>query len=273
MLFTRSTKWLRFAAVAVAAVATTCGASAANADPGGWWHPAKGLTWQWNLHDKVTDLSIDAQVYDIDLFENPADTVQTLHQRGRKAICYMSAGSWEPKRPDSDKFPDSVKGPNLKDWPDEKWLDIRQISVLQPIMAARMDQCKAKGFDGVEPDLQDVFAQPDALFGGKQLSSDDQLAYNKMLVGLAHERGLAIGLKNDLEQITDLVDSYDFEVNEECAEQGECDALKPFIAQNKPVFHAEYKLGLDEFCPISKSLGLSSIHKHRGLDAWRETCP
>lgn len=52
-------------------------------------------------------------------------------------ICYFSAGSWEDWRPDAGQFPDSVKGNNLEDWPGEKWLDIRQIDVLAPIMGAR----------------------------------------------------------------------------------------------------------------------------------------
>ena len=37
-----------------------------------------------------------------------------------------------------------------------------------------------------------------------------------MLAELAHERSLTIGLKNDLDQIDDLVDDFDFAVNESC---------------------------------------------------------
>ena len=34
----------------------------------------------------------------------------------------------------------------------EYWLDIRRINDLAPIMQARFQMCKAKGFDGIEPD-------------------------------------------------------------------------------------------------------------------------
>jgi hypothetical protein len=42
---------------------------------------------------------------------------------------------------------------------DEKWLDVRQIAILGPIMSARMDVCKSKGFDAVEPDNMMVYNQ------------------------------------------------------------------------------------------------------------------
>jgi hypothetical protein len=34
------------------------------------------------------------------------------------------------------------KGRTLDGWPAERWLDIRRIDVLRPIMAARMDVCR-----------------------------------------------------------------------------------------------------------------------------------
>ena len=38
----------------------------------------------------------------------------------------------------------------------------------------------------------------------------------------------------------DLVDEFDFAVNEQCHEFDECDAFVPFIERGKPVFNAEY---------------------------------
>ena len=94
-----------------------------------------------------------------------------------------------------------------------------------------------------------------------------------MLAELAHERGMAIGLKNDLAQIPQLVDLYDFAINEQCAEHSECDALKPFIARNKPVLHIEYNVSPRVFCPKARALGLTSMKKNLALDAWQMTCP
>ena len=44
-------------------------------------------------------------MYDVDLFDTPVSVVASLHARGRKVICYMSAGSWEDFRPDATRFP------------------------------------------------------------------------------------------------------------------------------------------------------------------------
>ncbi|MFI6046942.1 endo alpha-1,4 polygalactosaminidase [Nocardia sp. NPDC051321] len=211
-----------------------------------------------------------AQVYDIDLFENPASTVKTLHDQGRKVICYMSGGSWEPYRPDAGDFPDSVKSGPVPEWDDERWLDVKQIDVLKPLMAKRMDLCKQKGFDGVEPDWADLHNQDT---GDLVITAAEQLAYNRMLAGLAHDRGLAIGLKNDLDQVSTLSGLFDFAVNEQCFEErATCAKLTPFIGAGKPVFHAEYNLKPADFCADATRLGFSSIRKNRELDAWRGTC-
>ena len=68
-----------------------------------------------------------------------------------------------------------------------------------------------KGFTGVEADNVDGYTQD----SGFHLTGDDQLRFNRMLAALAHERSLTIGLKNDLDQIDDLVDEFDFAVQRE----------------------------------------------------------
>jgi hypothetical protein len=40
-----------------------------------WWRPVPGLTWQWQLTDLPVDTSVDADVYDLDLF-NTSQLVQ-----------------------------------------------------------------------------------------------------------------------------------------------------------------------------------------------------
>ena len=47
-----------------------------------------------------------------------------LHQRGIRVICYLSAGTWEPYRPDSASFSQELMGGPVAGWPDERWLDI-----------------------------------------------------------------------------------------------------------------------------------------------------
>jgi hypothetical protein len=87
-----------------------------------------------------------------------------------------------------------------------------------------------------------------------------------MLAALAHERGLSIGLKNDLNQIGDLLPDFDFAVNEQCAEYGECPSLAPFVRTGKAVFHVEYNLGNSTFCPQTTALGFSSMRKKKSLE-------
>ncbi len=243
--------------------------------PADWWRPPVNTTWQWQLTGLPIDRSFDVEMYDIDLFDNDAGTVAALHAQGRKVICYISVGSWEDWRPDADRFPPSVLGNDYEGWPGEKWLDIRQIDLLAPIIRARFDQCKAKGFDGIEPDNIDGYTNDT----GFPLTYQDQLTYNIWLANEAHARGLSIGLKNDEDQAADLLPYFDWAMTEDCFVQGWCSEVTPFVAAGKAVFAAEYtdELTLNQFlnqvCPQAGEMGFSAILKHRGLDAWRQACP
>jgi hypothetical protein len=108
------------------------------------WQPTPGTSWQWQLSGTPVDTSFDVDAYDVDGFDNDAAVVADIHATGAKAICYISAGSWENWRPDADAFPDSMKGRN-NGWPGERWLNIRRTEALQPIMERRMDMCLSKG--------------------------------------------------------------------------------------------------------------------------------
>ncbi|MGW4278223.1 endo alpha-1,4 polygalactosaminidase, partial [Streptomyces seoulensis] len=239
---------------------------AASASAAGRWLPRPGVTWQWQLSGRL-DTSVDAAVYDIDGFDHTAATVATLHRAGRKVICYVSTGAWEDFRPDAAKFPKAVLGEG-NGWKGERWFDIRRTDVLEPLMAARLDMCRAKGFDAVEPDNMDGYRNRT----GFPLTAADQLRYNRLVARLAHERGMSVGLKNDLDQIPRLVGDFDFAVNEQCAQYGECERLKPFVAAGKAVFHVEYELPTGEFCAASRRLRLSSLLKKYELGAWRRAC-
>ena len=231
------------------------------------WIPAPGTSWEWQLTGPI-DLSVEADVWDIDMIENDAGVVDELHARGSRVICYISVGTWEEPRPDADRFPGEVLGEPLEDHPDERWLDIRRLDLLGPIMEARLDECRDKGFDGVEFDNVDGYDND----SGFPLTYEDQLAYNRFLANEAHKRGLSAALKNDLEQIPDLLDFFDFAINEECFQYHECDALLPFIEAGKAVFAVEYELAPDEFCDQANAMRFSAMRKDPVLDAYREVC-
>ena len=191
-------------------------------------------TWYWQLNGSLrTD--IPADLYDVDLFDTPSETISKLKKQGKIVICYFSAGSYEDWRPDASKFPPEAIGNPLDDWPGEYWIDIRNPEIWE-IMRNRLDLAVAKGCDGVEPDNVDGYANDT----GFDLTYNDQLRYNRFLANEAKSRGLLVGLKNDLEQIPALVNYFDFALNEECHKYNECDLLEPFIRQDKPVFNAEY---------------------------------
>ncbi len=205
---------------------------------GEWYRPTVGTTWQWQLQPGSSgdlNLAYNVDVYDIDLFDVATETIQQLQADGRRVVCYFSAGSFEDFRSDASDFLPEDLGNTLDGFADEQWLDIRTANV-QRIMLARLDLAAAKGCDGVEPDNVDGYVNA----SGFDLTSDDQLAFNRLIANAARERGLAVGLKNDLDQITELLEYFDFSVNEQCHEFDECDALMPFIEAGKPVFNAEY---------------------------------
>jgi hypothetical protein len=161
-----------------------------------------------------------------------------------------------------------VLGDAVSGWPDERWLDIRRLDVLGPIMEKRLDLCRAKGFDGVEPDNVDGYSNGT----GFPLSAADQLAYNRFLVSAAHARGLSIGLKNDLDQVAELQPIYDWALNEECFANSECQLLQPFVQAGKAVFNVEYGLDPASFCPQARAMGFMSMRKELALDAARTPC-
>ena len=205
---------------------------------GEWYRPAVAATWQWQLLGAVnTQYGVD--VYDIDLFDVPATLIASLQTAGKRVICYFSAGSFEDFRSDAASFRSEELGNVFDDFPNERWLDIRSPNVLA-IMQLRLDMAVDKGCDGVEPDNVDGFTNNT----GFSLTSANQLTFNRTIANEAHERGLSVGLKNDLDQIADLIAFFDFQVNEQCHEFDECAALDPFITAGKPVFNAEYELRL-----------------------------
>jgi len=207
-------------------------------------------------------------MYDIDLVNTPQNIIDQLHTKGRIVICYFSAGSWENWRSDAGQFPESVIGKGLDGWPDEKWLDIRQIDILAPIMETRLNLARQKRCDGVEPDNVDGYVNDT----GFPLKYRDQLNYNIWLANQAHARGLSIGLKNDLDQVKDLLPYFDWALNEECFQYDECELLLPFVEAGKAVFGVEYEGNSESFCPQANVMNVDWLKKHWDVDAWRQAC-
>lgn len=239
------------------------------APAGARWNPVPTTEpWQIQLAGKL-DLSVRAPVYDFDGEANSARTVRALHRRGRRAICYFSAGTFEPYRSDSRRFPPAVLGKRLKGFPDERWLDVRRLDLLAPIVRRRLDLCARKGFDAADPDNVDGYANDT----GFALTGADQLRFNRWVAREAHARGLAVGLKNDAAQVPALVGHFDFAVVEQCFQYRECGRYSPFVRGGKPVFGVEYEVRPRRFCARSLRLRFSTTFKRLALGPFRRICP
>lgn len=247
-------------------------AGPALADPPRWQPTSDSFDIQLN------DPPSAAAIPDVAIVELDHDTapgiLQAVKARGAKLICYINAGAWENYRGDKAAFPQEVLGNIYDGYPDERWLDIRAIDKLAPIMRARLDQCVAKGFDAVDPDNINGYSNAT----GFPITGADQLAYNRWLMQEAHARGLAIALKNAPEFAEQLsAEGYDMAVTESCFADGFCEQFRPFIAAGKPVFNLEYideGMALDDFCDDAKALGIRAALKRSSssIDDYRATC-
>ena len=226
---------------------------------------ALNTTWQWQLQSNL-NLDIDVDLYDVDLFDTSTATIRSLQDKGIIVICYYSAGSYEEWRTDADNFPGACKGKPLDGWAGERWIDFTCNEILD-VMSSRLDLASSKGCDGVEPDNVDGYTQN----SGFSLSYNDQITYNRWTANEAHARNLTVALKNDVEQIPDLVDFYDFAVNEACYEYNECDTYEPFTSAGKAVLNTEYEISsqdeFDDICDQSTQFQISSIAKTWSLKA------
>jgi hypothetical protein len=246
--------------------------AATTAPSGDVWKPKPGTRWQWDLSGEVSKLDVAADVYDIDGFETDAALVAQLHAMGKKAICYLSVGTSEPGRPDAKDFPKAALGKYWPEW-EETYIDIRSEAV-RTIMKKRLDMCKSKGFDGVEPDNMDMF-EGGMSDTGFPLTEADGIAYAKWLASEVHARGMSIGQKN-ASSITSAIESlYDWGLTEDCFADGWCNEMKSYPDAGKALFMCEYtdtKVDFKAACAAAKQSNFSAILKKRELDAWVQYC-
>lgn len=246
---------------------TSSGASSSSPVPSAIWTPPPGTSWQIQFTGTI-DTSLNVQAFDLDLVGTTKETINKIHARGGKVICYFSGGSSESYRPDFSSFPSSILGTTLSGYADERWLDVRQLSILGPIMTARMDQAVQKGCDAVDVDNMDVYTNDP----GFPITYAQQLTYNKFIAAEAHKRGLGVGLKNDLLQIKDLAEVYDFAINESCLSYSECYYMQPFIDRKKAVFAISYTGSQSSVCSKVSGLNFDMLLKNESLDAYRVSC-
>lgn len=235
------------------------------------WKPRPNLTFDYLLGTTPRKPPANAKVVFLDGFDTSKATVARYHREGVRVVCYINVGAWENWRSDKNKFPKRVLGNDYDGWAGERWLDIRKLSVLKPIMRARLNMCKSKGFDGVDPDNVNSYQN----HTGFKIRRKHQLNYLRWLISEAHRRNLAIGLKNAPGLVEVLVKRADFMVTESCFEQGWCSKTLPFIKRRKAVFAVEYEeegMTTGKFCNKAKRRKISGLLKRYDLKRWRRTC-
>ncbi|MGZ9812138.1 endo alpha-1,4 polygalactosaminidase [Pseudoroseicyclus sp. H15] len=238
-------------------------AAAALAAWGGGGLAQEAPRWDWQLQPPF-ELSGDVAIIDLDPDEVDAAEVQALRARGLKTIAYISVGTWEEWRADAGDFPEAVLGEVYGDWPDERFLDIRDQATLLPLMRARFARAAQMGFDAIEPDNLDVHIND----SGFPVGAAHVVAYATALAEMAHGMGLEIGQKNVPDLVPQLLPAMDFMIAEGCFIDGWCDATLTYIAAGKPVLDAEYTdtpVDFTEACAYAAPHGLSMILHDRDL--------
>ena len=255
---------------ASSAAAAPAASAAAAAKPRPWWHPRavgpnKGPEFQWeldhalNLHstsdmgNKVKNalgkIAPNVTVYDIDAINNPASTVRALHRLHHKVICYIeigAAGNYYSAAQEHLKTTYFAQlkaagdlGARVPGYP-EFYLNINKASTLQIIKTMIRQQCAAKGFNAVEPDIDDSYT--DAT--GFHITEAQNIRFDRLLGAYAHRLGLAWGQKNgdnDPHFSAALQPTTDFLLDEECNFYDTCGIVTtPYVKAGKMVLNAEY---------------------------------
>ncbi len=204
---------------------------------------------------------------EVDGFDTSTSVVAQLHHQGLHVVCYVDAGTWENWRPDAAHFPRSVLGKPDAGWAGERWLDIRRLAILLPLMRARIAMCHRKGFDAVDPDNVDGVENDT----GFPLTMAEQLSYDRAIAAIAHHDHLSVALKSFAEGANALEPNFDFVVEEQCVQFSECTLLRSFVRHHKAVFDIEYTTTLS-FCALLPP-GIVGVAKNLSLDAWARWCP
>lgn len=275
-----------------------------------WWQPANsgpdnGPEWQWELDHPLrvgsaADMGLNATnaagqvaanptVLDVDGIENPAPTVAALHSLGDKAICYIEIGSAGDYYAAADEGIPVSYYAQLKSAGDlgakmagysEYYLNINAGSTVSIIESMIRQQCAAKGFDAVEPDIGDSYTD----HTGFSITQAQNAAYDNTLGTYAHSLGLAWGQKNG-----DQNSSFsrlqapvaDFLLTEECNYYHTCAGVTaPYLAAHKLVLNAEYTddwgtsrvQDLQKFCPADISAGIDGVLFTSALSGQHHPC-
>lgn len=269
--------WQKFFFIIIVLITSvSCTKKPSENTPTDYYKPQIGDTFEWRL-DSITLGEVNqysCKIIDIDAFTTTKELVAAFHARGIKVIAYISVGTLETYRPDSNLLPSEVIGNIYPAWPDERFLDIRQIEKLKPFITSRFDMIKAKGFDGIESDNIDIYGEVTDF----NLTLEDTKIFCEWIIDEAHKRGLCIGQKNTEELVPMLYKKFDWALTENIFHQNNQNDYSPYISNGKPVFSAEYTDAMDILhfntfvCNKALQLKYFAFLKHKDLNQWTYEC-
>ena len=166
-------------------------------------HP---MSWDWQI-GRTTPLQRTGRnavdIYDVDGFLTTRAQVTAIRTRWQartlahpRAVCYLDL-AWEDYRPDATPgraFPAAALGHVYFGYPEERWVDLRQLDALKPMLRERVAMCARKGFDAVELDDIDSFDPPSTT--GFRLTPGDAQNFLAYAFNLIHADGMAALWKN-----------------------------------------------------------------------------
>eukprot|EP00121_Abeoforma_whisleri_P015996 Awhi_evm1s14704 len=210
-----------------------------------------GLTWSnraWGQGKKSDSIS-NVDVVDVDGFDVSEEEIKEYHSKG-----LTNKDAW-----------DEIKAKNMGEWDGETWIDIvNKLSETKKLMGDRFEMCAKKGCDSIEADNVDCY-QTDCISGVSDSEKKKaQITYGKWQSQKAHGLGMSIGLKNSLDLIDDLINDYDYAVNEQCVQYSECRHYEAFHKANKAVFGTEYGEKDSEIKSEAKEYGMMSKNEKNG---------
>ena len=265
---------------------------------GSCWYPphlnraGKPMRWDWQIGrtfpmQRTGPRAVD--IYDIDGFLTTRAQVHRIRTRWQastlahpRTACYLDL-AWEDYRPDASPsprglFPATALGRVYYGYPQERWVDFRQLDALKPMLRARIAMCARKGFDAVELDDIDSFDPPSTT--GFYLTAGDAQNYLAYAFNLVHSYGMTALWKNNPVQARWGARYTDGAVVEECYLYKQCGAWHVFAADKtaaqptgKWVGEAEY--GADHFvcdpgrpCAGRRSFAAFCRHVYSGPDGF-----
>jgi hypothetical protein len=234
----------------------------------GLYVPPHDATWAARLNGEV-DIGLEVDFFYLDPEQQEPAELEQLHAEGRHYLCYLSAGSWEDFRDDSEDFPAQVIGNPLGSFPNENWLDIRDPAVRE-LMARRVTRLAEYGCDGVPPSSLTGYAADT----GFELTLEDALDYARWLAERLHAAGMSAGLAGPQALTGELWPTFDFGFAIGCMEGSQCSAFDVFEQAPKPVLHVEFgdEDSAPDICNDASMLGFMPLVTDPGFSGGGVLC-